>query len=83
VPKTKRDDLKRQAAHAMNNLDRATVHLFNVEQTFEGVHPELAEALKAAIVGIDTVKAVVENFVIAAWGKLPDDWQKWRATGEE
>jgi len=76
--KSKRDLLKRQVAHAHNNVTTAMQHLYNVIVVFEPQHPELADSLKTAVVGLDTVKQVIDAFVVQTWGRLPDGWEKWR-----
>jgi hypothetical protein len=81
VPKTKRDLLKRQAAHAYHNCNLASEHLYNLILAFEGVHNDKADALKVAVVGIATVKDVIRAFWGTCWGPMPDDVEKWRNVG--
>jgi hypothetical protein len=83
MPKTKRDLLKRQIAHAYNNITLAVEHLAMVEAPFHDVHPELAEAIQVSIVGLTEVKHVLEQFIKAAWGSLPADFETWRNVGDK
>ena len=83
MPKSKRDLLKRQIAHAHNNITLAIEHLAAVEAPFHDVHPELAEAMQVSIVGLTEVKRVIEQFIVAAWGHMPDDWETWRNVGDK
>ena len=67
MPKTKRDLLKRQIAHAHNNVCLAIEHLSFVEERFHDVHPELAEALQVSCVGLNEIKKVIEQFIVETY----------------
>jgi len=78
MPKTKRDMLRRQAAHAYNNLMLAMQHLGNIHDAFEPVHPEMAQHLLTTILTINVALDCVKAFVRAAWCKEEPDWDSWR-----
>lgn len=80
MPKTKRDLLKRQMAHAHNNCTLALQHILVVKTAFDGQHPELAKVLETAMESIDLAQGLLDRFIVASWGHLPDDWEKWRNT---
>ena len=81
MPKTHRDLLKRQVAHAHNNLQLGINHISIVGVQFDGVHPELAEGLKIAIELITQADELLKVFVQAAWGKDEINWDSWRNLG--
>jgi len=81
MPKTHRDLLKRQVAHAHNNLVLAIDHIAQVGIEFEGVHPELEEGLVIATSLINQADEVMKAFVMAAWGKEDVAWDSWRNVG--
>lgn len=83
MPKTKRDLLKRQLAHAHNNCTLAMQHTLTVKTAFDGQHPELGAVLDAALESIDLAQGLLERFIVAAWGHLPDGWEKWRNTDDK
>jgi len=78
MPKSKRDMLKRQLAHAHNNVVNAQIHLLLVGEQFAEAHPELSEALGVAIIGLQEVRKIIEHFAVISWGKVPEDWSTWR-----
>ena len=75
MPKTKRDLLKRQMAHAYNNIKRAIGHLSNVETEFHNVHPELAEGLQVAMVALNDFLSLLDHFAAEAWGRDSINWE--------
>ena len=81
MPKTHRDLLKRQIAHAHNNLDLAIDHIAQVAIQFESVHPELEEGLVIASSLINQADEVLKAFVMAAWGREDVEWETWRNVG--
>ncbi len=78
MPKTKRDLLKRQVAHAWLDLDKAGGHLAQVIAAFIDVHPELAAPLVAVEEGILIQQDVLKAFVKEAWGMENPDWLAWQ-----
>jgi len=78
MPKTKRDSLKRQIAHAHLNVKLAMQHLANVEAQFHDVHPEMATAMQVCVVGLNEVQNVIEKFWSTSWGPLPTNWDSVR-----
>jgi hypothetical protein len=78
MPKSKRDLLRRQVAHAHNNLMLACEHIAAVGVEFEGVHPELEQGLIIAADLSNQADLVLKAFVMAAWGKDDPSWDSWR-----
>ena len=78
MPKTKRDLLKRQIAHAHNNLMLAIDHIAAVGVEFQGVHQELEQGLIIASDLANQADQVLKAFVSAAWGKDDPSWDSWR-----
>jgi hypothetical protein len=83
MPKTVRDNLKRQLAHAYHDIELAGAHIYNVEQPFEGPHPDMAESLKAVMGGLVMMLQVLDAFAKEAWGKDTPNWEGWRALSED
>ena len=77
MAKTKRDLLKRQMAHAYNNIKRAIGHLANVETEFHDVHPELAEGLQVAMVALNDFLSLIDHFAAEAWGRDSINWDSY------
>ena len=82
MPKTYRDNLKRQLAHAHHDLELAGSHIYQVEVPFEEQHPDMAESLKAVMEGLVVMLQVLETFANQAWGKEEINWEGWRAMSE-
>lgn len=78
MPKTKRDLLKRQLAHAYNNCDLAGAHLQQIIVAFEPVHPELAEPLVVAQQTLLAIMEVMRKFADVSWGIIDPPWDSWR-----
>lgn len=68
MPKTKRDLLKRQIAHALNNINLAGGHVSQVHDAFKSDHPDLAEGLHIVLVTLANSETVLRAFIKAAWG---------------
>jgi hypothetical protein len=83
MPKTYRDNLKRQLAHAHYDLEVAGAHIFNVANAFKEVHPELADPLYATLDGLKIILDVLDTFALEAWGKENPNWQGWRGLSEK
>jgi hypothetical protein len=81
MPKSKRDLMKRQVAHAHNNLVLAQDHIAVVGVQFQGVHPELEAGLLIAVDLIKQADTVLELFVAGAWGREDPAWDSWRNIG--
>ena len=81
MPKTKRDLIRRQVAHAVENIQLAMNHLGQVEEPFRDPHPELAEPLQMVIGSLDLCLDVIKSFCLSAWGRIPEDWETWRNVG--
>ncbi len=80
MPKSRVQMLKRQVAHAHIAIDRAIVHLAEVEAPFNEQHPELAEPLQQLCVGLDLIKQSLEAWVAEVWGREEVDWNSWANT---
>lgn len=80
MPKSHRDLLKRQLAHAYYDLDLAGEHITNVVEEFAPVHPELIEPLTAILAGILIQQDVLKTFVRDVWGIDNPDWHSWQNT---
>lgn len=80
MPKTKRDLMKRQLAHAYMNLERSLEHLNIVRETFAEQHTEYAAFLQAMMETVLFAQNNVRLFCIHAWGIAPSDFETWRAT---
>lgn len=78
MPKSHKDLLKRQLAHASYNLDQAGEHITNVVLEFAPVHPELTEPLLAILEGIKVQQDVLITFARDVWGVSDPDWHTWR-----
>lgn len=77
MPKSKRDLLKRQIAHAYMAMDRAIIHLDTVAKPFEEQHPELTEPLIALILMLDEGKKVIDAWVAKVWQREGMDYEDW------
>ncbi len=80
MPKSRVQLLKRQVAHAHIAIDRAIVHLAEVEEPFNLQHPELAEPLQNICVGLDLLNKTLEAWVYEVWGRQEVDWSSWANT---
>ena len=74
MPKSRRDLLKRQMAHAYRNIGYAMGHLANVQQPFAEQHPHLAEALEVCIVALHDLQGLLDHFASEAWGRDSINW---------
>ncbi len=80
MPKSHRDLLKRQLAHAYHNLDLAGYHISEVTKAFEPVHPEMSALLDQVKAGLLIQLEVLAHFALIAWGNPSPDWDAWRNT---
>jgi hypothetical protein len=78
MPKTKRDMLKRQVAHAYSNCFRAQIHIASVWQQFKDVHPEDAEALNVMLQTLELTIDMLEKFANKAWLLDASEIEEWR-----
>lgn len=81
MPKTKRDLIKRQMAHAHNNLDTAAKHLIMVHTDFEEVHPDYAMMLSEMINGCLMINQCIDKFFADAWGDDDPNYESLRNVG--
>jgi len=81
MPKSKRDLLKRQIAHAYRNVSTAMDHIAQVEEPFAEQHEDFAKYLQVMIVTLDAVRNGLKDFCVKAWGSFPDNWETWRNVG--
>lgn len=82
MPKSKRDLLRRQVAHAHNNVELSAVHLIQVHDAFKEVHPDLAAPLAMLINNQIEVKSAIERWASDVWGRESIDWDSWRNVPE-
>lgn len=68
----KRRDLKRLAAHAHNDLDRALYNLKALHDEFEGIHEDHATLLQNMAEGLMVAQDGIKTFWRLSWGKPPD-----------
>jgi len=83
MPKSKRDFLKREIGHGLHNLDMAELRCYNVMETFQEHHKELADILGLAILTISEAKELIAVFCKRAWGATPERVKRYRNTGQE
>lgn len=71
---TKRKKLKRKAAQALHNTDKATVDIAELQQIFDdGHHEEYVKLLETIIGQYVIARQLIERFWEYAWGPLPDN----------
>ncbi len=83
MPKTKRDLLKRQLAHAHNNLEIAAKHVIVVHEQFAGVHDDYAMMLSEMINGCMMINYCIDRFFADAWGDEEPAYDSMRNVGHE
>lgn len=67
MPRSRMDPYKRNCAQAIHHLNGAIIDLQNVYERFLPQHPEMAEQLKTAMLGIFACKEGVVLFIGEAW----------------
>ena len=78
MPRTKRDQLKRELAQVLNNLDMAAYGLAYFVRLFKEPHPDMAKYLETMCKQVLTLKEAGLTFWEWAWGKKPSDYNIWR-----
>jgi len=78
MAKTKQAAIRRKLAQAVNDCQRATENLLEVASLYEPDHPDMAEALGVTCVSLDMCIEMIGTFSMAAWGRIPEDWEQWR-----
>lgn len=76
--KTKHDLLKREAAQALNDLDRAGGNVYTLYTAFAPVHPEYAEYLKLIAENLQVSCDMILRFWDHAWGPHPTHFDGYR-----
>lgn len=67
MPKKTKDFLKKDAAQATHNLDRALADIRDLEVRFRGVHDDYADYLSMIAILIMQAQEEVYNFAKLAW----------------
>jgi hypothetical protein len=75
MARRKRDNLKRLAAQAFNNLDRGVDDLMELRAEFEQHHIELANELEQIATMAYTVILLLEKFTLKCW-QIDIEWLK-------
>jgi hypothetical protein len=82
MPKTKRDLLRRQIAHAYRNVELATSHIAQVWEQFDQAEKEEVMYLDMIIYDLDIASKLIKEFAIKCWGHWPEDIETWRNVPE-
>jgi len=78
MPSLRRQVLRRRIAYTYCDLSRAIDHLAILDVEFEGSNPKFQAALQVMVVMIHEVRKAIDRFSDEAWGRHPDDYEKWR-----
>jgi hypothetical protein len=78
MPKTKRDLLRRQIAHAYRNVELATWHISQVWEQFDQANKDEVMYLDMIIYDLDIASKLIKEFAIKCWGHWPEDIETWR-----
>jgi len=78
MTKRHRDQLKREAAQALHDLDRAGANLNTLLVQFEGVHDDYATYLLLIMKNIQATRVMIIDFWGHAWGIPPDNFDSFR-----
>ena len=78
MSKNKRQQLKREAAQALHNLDRAGQEIYTLHQHFAPVHPEHAQYLMLIAQSIKVIYDMILDFWDHSWGPHPDNIEAYR-----
>lgn len=82
MAKRKRDYHKRLIGQAGQNIDWAGSYIRELEQVFRPQHPQLAEGLTMALLGLYQVEQTLRAFALVAWGAENVDWVSWTGQGK-
>jgi len=77
MPKTKRDDLKRNCAKVYVSCERALLAIQVLHEAFAPDHPEYLEPLELMAGSLIQMQKVMRQFWHEAWRNCPDDIMKW------
>lgn len=72
MPRTKRDNLKRSAAQAVNHLASAILDLDSIRQEFEPVHPDKAKNIEQCQLAASAVRDAILAWVENVWALDPE-----------
>jgi len=78
MPAGKRQVLRRRIAHAHCDLSRAIDHLVILQLAFEKSDPKYEESLQVMVAMISVILKAIDLFSDTAWGRHPDNYEKWR-----
>jgi len=78
MPKRKRDYLKRTAAQAYHNIERALGNIYDLHQEFEPHHPDYAQYLELIARNLIMSQRFILDFWKKAWGKIPKSLDSYR-----
>jgi len=76
--KTNQERIRRKLSQAHRNCDKVITDLADVAEQYAGAHEELAELLRVVCVSVGMAQEMIERFCMAAWGRVPEDWETWR-----
>lgn len=72
MPRSKRDNLKRYMAQALNNSAKAILDINSVYEEFKGVHKEHELQLGIIMLEIQKQREKMLVFIYASWGLNED-----------
>jgi len=78
MPAGKRQTLRRRIAYAYCDLSRAIDHLAILTSDFGDSHPKYEMMLAVMVATINQVLQAIDLFCDRAWGRHPDNYEKWR-----
>ncbi len=80
MPKTHRQLIQRKLAQAYINISYSGNYLKELSEEFRPLHPELADVLDNAMIGLAIVSDVLEEFGIKISGAPNINWYSWAGT---
>ena len=83
MPKTKRDLLRRQIAHAYKNVELALGHIANVWEQFDAADKDEVMYLDTIVYDLEIVTKLIKEFAVVCWGYWPEDIETWRNVPEK
>ncbi len=80
MPKTHRQLIQRKLAQGYININYAGTFVKEIAEEYRPVHPELAEALDNALLGLAMVTDILEKFGMVISGAPNINWYSWAGT---
>lgn len=78
MPRNKRQQLKRELAQVLNNLEKSAYGLAYFVELFKKDHADMSEYLEATCKQVLTIRESLLDFWGLIWGKRPSDPDIWR-----